>query len=125
MIRWVIFCLFLPSTVFSHGEDTTIYEFPDIEAKFPGGPAALMRFAVDNFSYLDTIVEEPPSKMYFEFIVEKDGTLTGFKVLRPTHPAYYEHYLKAFMQMPKWEPAQWNGQAVRSKYRFPLILCYD
>lgn len=116
--------LLLPLSVFGQNNDTTIYDFPDVEARFPGGAAKMQHFITENIVYPDSLVEmDEISKIYFTFIVEKDGSLSNIDVLKPVNPIYHEHYMELMLQMPAWIPAQLNGRNVRSRCRLPIIIC--
>ena len=105
-------------------EDTTIVDFPDLEAKFPGGASELMKFITSNLVYPDFIEDiDVQGRLYFSFVVEKDGSLTDIKVERGTGSGYGDDLLEFMHKMPKWTPAEVNGKIVRSRCRLPILLC--
>lgn len=120
----VSFLLLLPLSSYSQKEDTTIVDFPDVEAQFPGGVAELMKFVTNNLVYSDSIADmDIQSKFYFSFIVEKDGSLTDIKVERGIDSNYANSLLDFFNKMPPWIPGKVNGEAVRTRCRLPLLIC--
>ncbi|MDA8648265.1 energy transducer TonB [bacterium] len=123
----VLLIILFPFFAFGQQEDTTIVDFPDVEAEFPGGQARLLNFIITNIVYPDTIEyeENPPSKFYFSFIVEKDGSITQIKNERSSSDYYAKSHIDVLSKMPRWIPAKVNGEAVRSRCRLPIILHYD
>jgi protein TonB len=61
-------------------------------------------------------------KVYVEFVVEKDGSLTNFKVFKSVTPALDQEALRVAMLMPKWIPAMNEGLVVRSKVVVPMVF---
>ena len=62
-------------------------------------------------------------RMVVGFIVEKDGSLTNVKVLRPVDIALDAEVLRVVKGMPKWIPGRHNGQRVRVRYLLPIHIC--
>lgn len=117
--------LFLFVNIFSlHAQqDSTIHEFVDTDAEFPGGPSAMMSWMQKNVILPNVSGEdvEYSSKIHLEFVVEMDGSITNLFV----HTACvsckvaYEDLMKS---SPKWIPAQHQGKTVRSRYRMPIQI---
>jgi len=120
LILWTI----LPTLVYSQElSDTTIFEFPDVEAQYPGGTVELHRFIINNMVYPDSIVGSNPSgTLYVSFIVEKDGTLTSVQTERSSGTVLDDNFVALIQKMPNWIPAQVKGKVVRSKCRLPMII---
>ncbi|MCR9172480.1 MAG: energy transducer TonB [bacterium] len=121
----IFLLVLLPLGSFSQSEDTTIYELVEVDAHFPGGAAEMQRYIIDNIEYPDTVYDMLSSKIYFSFIVEKDGSLSNIEIIKPKNPNYHSHYLELIQKMPPWVPAQLNGKKVRSRCRLPIIICFD
>jgi hypothetical protein len=114
--------LLLSYTTFSQ-EDTLVYEAPDTEAEFPGGFNALMEWINNNVVYPEYVLLNPDchSKTFIEFVVEKDGSLSNFK-MRNKCNSDLSYYTVLFNKSPKWIPAQNKGVIVRSRFRLPLTV---
>lgn len=54
-------------------------------------------------------------KVYLEFIVEKDGSLSNLQVLKSPDQAFEEEAIRVISTSPKWESGKNNGIPVRVK----------
>jgi TonB family protein len=54
------------------------------------------------------------------FVVEKDGSLTNFKVLRGIGSGMDESAIRLMENCPKWNPGRQNGKPVRVQYSIPV-----
>jgi protein TonB len=105
------------------GEDTTIYEKPTLAAKFTGGEEEQRKFVYKTIRYPEMAIQMlEQGKVYVEFVVEKDGSLTNFKVFKSVTPALDQEALRVAMLMPKWIPAMNEGLVVRSKVVVPMVF---
>lgn len=55
-----------------------------------------------------------------EFVVEKDGSLSGIHIKKGVHRILDNAAIKIIKKMPKWEPAIQDGEIVRSNSSLPL-----
>jgi protein TonB len=100
-----------------------IIEFPDVEASFPGGAAALNKFIVSNIQYPETSIDmEEQGKVYLSFVVEPDGSITGVKVERGVSRDLDREAKRVVRAMPKWEPGEAGGKKVRTRCRLPIVF---
>jgi len=95
-----------------------------VQPEFPGGINAFRQYLAANI-HTDNFegAEGTTLKVYAQFIVEKDGTITGIRVLRD--PGYgagksVEQILKSIKT--KWNPGMQNGKPVRSNYSIPIAI---
>jgi protein TonB len=66
-----------------HKADNTIYSVVEIQPKFPGGEAAFSRFLLNRIHYPEKDKENlADSRCFIQFIVEKNGTLANFEMLK-------------------------------------------
>lgn len=104
-------------------EDTTIYENPASAAKFPGGEEAQSKFIHKTIRYPEMAIQMlEQGKVYVEFIVEKDGSLTNFRIFTSVSPSLDKESLRVAMLMPNWIPAMNDGLVVRSKVVVPMVF---
>ena len=91
--------------------------------EFPGGIQELMSFLRKNTKY-PTIAQENgiQGRVIVQFVVEKDGTPTEFKVIRSVDPDLDAEALRVMKEMPKWKPGMQKGQVVRVKYTLPVTF---
>lgn len=100
---------------------TTVEQMP----QYPGGEAEMMKYISKNLKYPILDKEEAiQSRVTVRFIVEKDGTLSNFEVLRGIVPEYDEATVEMIKQMPTWIPGKQNGKAVRVYYTLPIMICF-
>ena len=59
-------------------------------------------------------------RVIVSFIVEKNGKLTNFKVVKSPDPSLSKEALRVAKSMPKWNPAKQFGKPVRVKYTIPI-----
>lgn len=100
-----------------------IIEFPDVEASFPGGAAALNKFIVSNIQYPETSIDmDEQGKVYLSFVVEPDGSITGVKVERGVSRDLDREAKRVVRSMPKWVPGEAAGKKVRTRCRLPIVF---
>lgn len=89
--------------------------------EFPGGMKELLKFLQDNLRYPNSAMEKNvQGRVIVQFVVEKDGTPTEFKVLRSVDPDLDAEALRVLQTMPKWKPGMQRGEVVRVKYTVPV-----
>jgi TonB family protein len=58
--------------------------------------------------------------VYVEFIIEKDSSISGVKLVRGVSPALNQEALRVVRAMPKWKPAMQDGKPIRV-YDYALV----
>ena len=61
-------------------------------------------------------------RVIFEFVVEKDGTTSSFKVLKSPDAILSAEVERVFNTCPKWEAGTQGGEKVRVKYTVPIVF---
>lgn len=102
-----------------------IFGKTDIAASFPGGDAAWHQYILSNLDGKIPVRKNAPAGMYttvIQFIVQKDGTLSGFKPL--THHGFgmEEEAMRVIRQSPAWKPAQHQGKPVNAYHKQPVTF---
>jgi protein TonB len=54
------------------------------------------------------------------FVIEKDGNITGIKVLRGIGGGCNEESIRIVKIMPKWTPGKQRGKPVRVSFNLPV-----
>ena len=104
--------------------DDKIYEVCEQMPISEGGDAALLKYLRENLKYPDNTKDRGvQGRLVIGFIVEKDGSLTDIKVLRPVDIDLDAEVLRLVKGMPKWIPGRHNGQRVRVRYLLPIHIC--
>ena len=98
-----------------------IVEFPDKEAGFPGGAAAMIKWINDNVDYPQTSIEmNEQGRVFLSFVVEKNGSITNVKIERGISPDLDKEAKRVVRKMPKWQPGEAAGRSVRARCRLPI-----
>lgn len=102
-------------------EEETIFEIVEKMPEFPGGQAALMQYLNKNIKY-PTIAQEngTQGRVIIQFVVNRDGSVVDPVVVRSVDPYLDKEALRVISTMPKWNPGQQRGKAVRVKYTVPV-----
>ena len=104
--------------------DDKVYEVCEQMPIFEGGDAALLKYLRENLKYPDKTKDRGvQGRLVIGFIVEKDGSLTDVKVLRPVDIDLDAEVLRVIKGMPKWIPGRQNGKRVRVRYLLPIHIC--
>jgi len=104
--------------------DDKVYEVCEQMPIFEDGDAALLKYLRENLKYPDKTKDRGvQGRLAIGFIVEKDGSLTDVKVLRPVDIDIDAEVLRVVKGMPKWIPGRHNGQRVRVRYLLPIHIC--
>ncbi len=61
-------------------------------------------------------------KILISFIVDVDGTLTDFKIIKDIGYGTAQEAIRVLNRSPKWQPATQNGVPVRSSYVLPITI---
>ena len=89
--------------------------------EYPGGMKEMLKFLQENVKYpVNAIKNNVQGRVIVQFVVEKDGTLTEFKVARSVDPDLDAEALRVLQTMPKWKPGMQKGQVVRVKFTVPV-----
>ena len=113
-------------------EDTTVFSMEEIEQKpeFSGGDEALRKFFFENLNYpreargVDKkgrrINDGIQGCVIIGFLVEKDGSLYNFTVVKSVATVLDEEALRVLKLMPKWVPGKYQNKVVRVKCLMPI-----
>lgn len=103
--------------------DTLIYAFDAIEKapEFPGGSKAMMEFISSNINYPKTASDKGiEGTVTIKYVIEKDGSLTGLKVVKEPGGGLGEEAIRVFSIMPAWKPGSIQGRPVRVQMVAPV-----
>jgi hypothetical protein len=110
--------------------DNTNYSSIDYDAVFnPLGLDVLpspedgieILYAFINHNYvIPSTIENDTGKTYISFVVEKDGSLSTFKIIREAGTGTGEEAIRVLKMAPKWKPGKLNNHVVRTSYTLPI-----
>jgi len=102
-------------------DEEVIQIAPEVDAEYPGGYEALMKFIAENIKYPKLAKESGISgKVYVTFVVEKDGSIGHVKIAREIGGGCGAEAVRVIKSMPKWTPGKQNGRPVRTSYTVPI-----
>ncbi|MES2587386.1 MAG: energy transducer TonB [Bacteroidota bacterium] len=114
---FLIAFLFIGTTAFSQTEKQA--KVPKVEASYVGGTNEMTKFITANLKYPKTSKVE--GKVYVEFTVLKDGSVTEVKLIQSLNPELDKLALDMVKKMPKWTPAiDEKDQPIPSKMVLPI-----
>ena len=119
-----LFAQEIPDTVKQLEEPFILVE---VMPEFRGGDDARLKFLMENVFYPKKAREEKlQGKVYVGFIVEADGSLTNFSIIRSSgHSVLDEEALRVVKLMPNWIPGKQRGKPVRVQYMMHIIFSLD
>lgn len=86
------------------------------QASFPGGAEAYNKYLSENLKYPKLAKDKGiEGKVYVSFIVDKEGMLSDFELIRGIGGDCDEEALRVFMESPNWIPGKQRGRAVKTK----------
>ncbi len=98
-----------------------IIDFPDVEAQFPGGAAALQAWIAKNVNYPQTAIEmNEQGRVYLSFVVEPDGSITNVAIVKSVSADLDKEAKRLVRAMPKWTPGEAAGERARTRCQIPI-----
>lgn len=88
--------------------------------EFPGGQPALFTYVMNNLKWPKKKEGATLQEVILTFYVEKDGSLTNFKIVKSLTPSFDASVIQLLKKSPKWIPAKRGNQPIKSKYDFPI-----
>jgi len=92
-----------------------------IEAEYPGGLEAMMKFLRKNMKYPAVArrmgVE---GAVYVSFVIDREGNISDIQIVKGISAECDKEALRVVKLMPLWKPGKQNGKAVRSRFVLPI-----
>jgi len=104
-------------------KEAEIFVVVEVLPEYTGGEEARLKFLRDNIVYPKVARETGmEGKVIIAFVVEPDGRLSHFEVVRGAAPALDEEALRVAKLMPKWKAGKQRGKEVRVRYTMPITF---
>ena len=118
-------------------EDVVIEPFQEVEEEvvetvfhivetYPepiGGFAAFYSFVGENLKYPRSAIKQGvEGKVFVQFVVETDGALSNFKVIKGIGPECDAEAIRVLSIAPNWEPGKQRGSNVRVYKTLPIVF---
>ena len=101
--------------------DNKVFDVVETMPEFPGGRTALMYFLANNIHYPDDAkMMGIQGRVFINFVVETDGSITNIKILRGIGSGCDEEAARVVKIMPKWSPGLSKGKPVRVSFNLPV-----
>ena len=103
--------------------EAEIFKVVEEMPEFPGGAAKMMEYIQKNIKYPMMARESDiQGRVFVNFVVEPDGTITNVTVMRGIGGGCDEEALRVVQSMPNWKPGKQRGSAVRCSFTVPIIF---
>ena len=114
-----------PSDFGEYGDEDTgdddIFQIVEDVPTFPFGDVS--KWIAKNVKYPQIAAENNiQGKVFMNFVIEKDGSITDVKVLRGVDPALDKEAIRVIKSMPKWKPGKQRGKPVRVSFNLPITF---
>ena len=95
----------------------------DSTPEFPGGMNAMSRFLSDHIIYPQVALERGiVGKVYLQFIVEADGSITCIKVVKGVDFLLAREAFRCVKRLPKFKPAYRKGVPAPCLFSLPVTF---
>lgn len=104
-------------------EQVSVYSLNGVEKspEYPGGVREFYKYIAKSFK-TPSDKSFKGGKVFISFVIEIDGSLTDFKVLKSPGFGTGEEAQRVLENCEKWIPAEQNGEKVRCQYTLPITI---
>ncbi len=101
--------------------EAPVFVASEVMPKFNGGLKKMYKWLGKNLRYPHVASSNGiEGRVIVSFVVEKDGQISGIKVLKGIGFGCDKEAKRVINKMPKWSPGLQNGRPVRVSYTVPL-----
>ncbi len=91
--------------------------------QFPGGAVEFMKWLTKNLRYPASLQQQKvEGKVVVQFIINRDGSVSGLKVVQALHPECDREAMRVMRMMPKWKPGVQHDKPCRTMVRIPIVF---
>lgn len=101
-------------------ENPAVVDGIEKQPEYPGGILEFYKFVGKNFKTPAEAKIE--GKVLLEFMIEKDGSLSEFKIVKDLGFGIGDEAIRVLKLSPKWNPGLANGKPVRVQYNLPITI---
>ena len=100
-----------------------IWEFVDVDPKFPGGEVAMNQFIQENLKVPQIVQEMGKGGMvYIHFVVDETGQISNVKGEGDVNSELLEEAIRVVNLMPNWIPGEQAGKKVAVRFTIPISV---
>ena len=108
-------------TIQMTNDPNRVFERVDKEPDYPGGMKVFYNYLAKTIKYpAEARKNKIQGKVFIQFIVEKDGTLTDIKAIRGPGHGLNEEAIRAVRLSAKWKPGMEGDKIVRVQFTIPI-----
>lgn len=97
----------------------TVEQLPE----FPGGASELMKWLTKNLKYPKQAQQQKrQGRVVAQFIVNADGSLSDFEIVRSVHPELDSEAMRVLKLMPPWKAGQQDKKPCRTVVCIPIVF---
>lgn len=101
-------------------DSSAVFQVVEEMPVFPGN---IYQWIAKNVKYPAIAIKNGiQGKVYVQFIIEKDGSITDIKIQKGIDPSLDKEALRVVETMPAWKPGKQRGQVVRVAYTLPIYF---
>ncbi len=98
-----------------------VFDFVEVDPSFPGGPAAMNQWIVDNVEYPELAREMGEQGIvYVKFVVNSKGSIEKVSIRKGISDALDAEAKRVVKKMPKWVPGEQAGKPVSVNFTLPI-----
>jgi len=102
-------------------EEAQVFFIVEEMPEFPGGELALRKYISLSIRYPKIAQDNSiQGKVYVNFVVNGDGSVSDAKVARSVDPSLDKEALRVVNNLPKWKPGKQRGKPARVLYTVPI-----
>jgi protein TonB len=114
---------YVPEDVPEENKEPDFFLFVEEDPVPAGGMQSFYQYLSKNLNYPKKAIRNgTEGKVYIQFIVNTDGSLTDLKVLKGISPECDQEALRVLSNAPKWNPGKQRGRPVRVRMSMPIVF---
>jgi len=100
-----------------------IHVTAEVQPSFPGGVEAFYQYVSKEMNYPRRAINRGVGgKVFVQFVVNKDGSLTDVEVIKGIGAGCDEEAVRVLKNAPRWNPGKQRGKPVRVRMVIPIIF---
>jgi TonB family protein len=107
-------------------EGEEVFTVVEIQPVPEGGLPEYYRYISENLKYPEEAKKNGvQGKVFVQFVVMKDGSVSNVKCIRGIHPLCDEEAVRVIRNSPDWKPGQQDGENVNVRFIVPISFSLD
>lgn len=114
---------YVPVEIPEDEPDDTPFIFVEEDPMPAGDMQSFYTYLSKNLNYPKKAIRDGiEGKVYVQFVVNTDGSITELKVLKGISPECDQEAMRVLAKAPKWKPGKQRGRAVRVQMSMPIVF---